>query len=84
MIRIIKEGSYKRITCETCGAVLAYDEKEDLKMKACAGNPQLLTYVTSTYIECPCCGYDINCGTMKACKPYMTAEEVKKHTVKGE
>lgn len=63
MIRIIKEGNYKRITCETCGAVLAYNEKEDVsKRNGVMVNE--ISYVTS-YIECPLCGNSICCGSQK-------------------
>lgn len=80
MIRIIKEGCYKRITCETCGAVLAYNEKEDLKMRT-VGN--VIKAFISTYIECPCCGCDIKCGDKKTTS-YIKAEETDKYVIKGE
>lgn len=31
MIKIIKPGSIKEIMCQKCGALLSYDEKEDMK-----------------------------------------------------
>lgn len=55
MIRIIKEGNYKRITCETCGAILAYNQTEDVLSNG-------VSCITS-YIECPLCGHKICCGT---------------------
>lgn len=59
MIRIIKEGNYKRITCETCGAVLAYNEKEDVTKRV--GVLFNGTTCYPSYIECPLCGHDICC-----------------------
>lgn len=61
MIRIIKEGNYKRITCETCGAVLAYNQKDDVtkRVGVMANGISCIT----EYIECPLCGHDICCGT---------------------
>lgn len=31
MIKILKPGTKKEITCDKCGALLSYDEKEDVK-----------------------------------------------------
>lgn len=61
MIRIIKEGNYKRITCETCGAVLAYNQKEDVSKRA--GTLSNGVSCVTSYIECPLCGHNICCGT---------------------
>lgn len=61
MVRIIKEGNYKRITCETCGAILAYNEKDDVKKRTGGLIDGLTCYVS--FIECPLCGHDICCGT---------------------
>lgn len=63
MIRIIKEGNYKRITCETCGAVLAYNEKEDIS-KRTGVMTNGISYIIS-YMECPLCGHSICCGSQK-------------------
>ena len=61
MIRIIKEGNYKRITCETCGAILAYNQTEDVtsRMEVLSNGVSCIT----SYIECPLCGHKICCGT---------------------
>lgn len=61
MIRIIKEGNYKRITCETCGAILAYNQTEDVtsRMGVLSNGVSCIT----SYIECPLCGHKICCGT---------------------
>lgn len=34
MIKIIEPGTLRRVTCNSCGAVLSYDEKEDVKIEA--------------------------------------------------
>lgn len=31
MIKILKPGTLKETTCDKCGAVLSYDESEDVK-----------------------------------------------------
>lgn len=31
MIKIIKTGTIKEVMCQKCGALLSYDEKEDVK-----------------------------------------------------
>lgn len=31
MIKILKPGTKKEVTCDKCGALLSYDENEDLK-----------------------------------------------------
>ena len=61
MIRIIKEGNYKRITCETCGAVLAYNQKEDV-IERVGLAPDGRSCVLS-HVECPLCGHHIYCGS---------------------
>ena len=31
MIKILKPGTKKEVTCDKCGALLSYDENEDVK-----------------------------------------------------
>lgn len=59
MIKILKPGTLKEATCQKCGAVLSYDEAEDVKEdsveKHFATNiPSGFGY-KQKYIVCPQC-----------------------------
>ena len=58
MIQVIQHGNKKRIVCQKCGALLSYDEKEDVK------NENIKSFVTNcvdafgsrqSFIICPQC-----------------------------
>lgn len=57
MIKILKPGTKRQITCKNCGAVLSYDAKEDIKnetnrkFSACIDGYEKL----EQYITCPQC-----------------------------
>lgn len=58
MIKIIKPGYLKEVTCQKCGAVLSYDSREDVKSED--EKTFLTNCVESTtrkikYIICPQC-----------------------------
>lgn len=54
MIKIIKPGTLREVTCNNCGAVLRYDTTEDIKTE------DVKTFLansgrTQQYIVCPQC-----------------------------
>lgn len=53
MIKIIKPGTIKEVMCQKCGALLSYDEKEDI------GTDGIYSNFDSTHIAkhiiCPQC-----------------------------
>ena len=53
MIKIIKPGYIKEVMCQKCGALLSYDEKEDVKTDSVDSNfgPMYM----GKYITCPQC-----------------------------
>lgn len=59
MIKILKPGTLKEATCLKCGAVLSYDESEDVKEeyteKHFATNMPSGFGYKQTYIICPQC-----------------------------
>ena len=59
MIKILKPGTKKEVTCDKCGALLSYDENEDVKeeniKKRCSTIiPSEFRY-KQKYIICPQC-----------------------------
>lgn len=57
MIQVIQHGNKKRIVCQNCGALLSYDEKEDVQKeesKISAGG-QGFAVNAGRYIICPQC-----------------------------
>lgn len=59
MIKILKPGTLKRVTCDRCGAILSYDESEDVKEedigKRFAKNMPSGFEYKRKYIICPQC-----------------------------
>ena len=58
MIKIIKPGFLKEVTCQKCGAVLSYDSQEDVKSeneKTFLTNCVEGTTRQRKYITCPQC-----------------------------
>lgn len=59
MIKILKPGTLKEATCDKCGAVLSYDESEDVKdeniEKHFATNMPSGFGCKKKYIICPQC-----------------------------
>ena len=58
MIKILKPGTKKEVTCDKCGALLSYDENEDVKeerIKAFATNILSGIEYKQKYIICPQC-----------------------------
>lgn len=58
MIKIIKPGYKKEIECQKCGALLSYDEKEDVKnenIKSFATNCVDAFSSKQSFIICPQC-----------------------------
>lgn len=53
MIKIIKPGYIKEVMCQKCGALLSYDEKEDVKTDGVDSDfgPMYM----GKYITCPQC-----------------------------
>lgn len=60
MVQVIKPGFLKEIQCQKCGAILRYDEREDVIVEDFNPNPYGLPnkYVTK-YIICPQCKNEI-------------------------
>ena len=54
MIKIIKPGTKKEVECTKCGALLSYDEKEDVQ----TSKRRELSY-DHFYIICPQCKHEI-------------------------
>lgn len=52
MVKVIKEGTKRRVECKECGAILEY-EKHD----KCNRQTGINEY--ESYIICPCCENDI-------------------------
>ena len=52
MIKIIKQGTRKKIECEECGTILSY-EQEDVQTGAVLISP--LSTGSKKYIVCPQC-----------------------------
>lgn len=58
MIQVIQHGNKKRIVCQNCGALLSYDEKEDVKnenIKSFATNCVDAFSSKQAFIICPQC-----------------------------
>lgn len=63
MIRILKQGTLKKCTCDNCGSVLSYDEKDDvLEEVATTVDTGISSFSTAhfetkieKYIICPQC-----------------------------
>lgn len=58
MIRIIKHGNKKRVTCSYCGCIFTY-EKEDVVVKDYGRNDVAYT------VSCPDCGADCIASPLK-------------------
>lgn len=62
MIKVLEPGRIKKCTCNNCGAILSYDEKEDiLKSNVPAqllGNSVGVSYIKK-YIVCPQCKNEV-------------------------
>ena len=62
MIKVIKPGFLKEVTCQKCGAVLSYDSQEDVKSRS---SKTFLTNCVEAanrqekYIICPQCKHEI-------------------------
>ena len=54
MIKIIKPGTKKEVECTKCGALLSYDEKEDVQ----TSKRREFSYY-HFYIICPQCKHEI-------------------------
>ena len=61
MIKIIEPGTLRRVTCNSCGAVLSYDEKEDVKIEAIRDFSMVNGFFKreQRYIMCPQCNTQI-------------------------
>lgn len=63
MIKIIKPGTKREVTCDKCGAVLSYDTSEDVQMEniECRGDTgeRMWFKKQRNYIRCPQCEYKI-------------------------
>lgn len=58
MIKIIKPGTLREVTCNNCGAVLQYDTTEDIKtenVKSVLANCVKTYKRQQQYIICPQC-----------------------------
>lgn len=61
MIKVIKPGYRKEVECLKCGALLSYDEKEDIQKETLKTVVSTLDaektpmYVSKKYIICPQC-----------------------------
>lgn len=58
MIKIIKPGTLREVTCNNCGAVLQYDTTEDMKtenVKSVLANCVKTYNRQQQYIICPQC-----------------------------
>ena len=53
MIKIIKTGTIKEVMCQKCGALLSYDEKEDVKTDSVDSDFRPI-YI-GKHITCPQC-----------------------------
>ena len=60
MIQVIQHGNKKRIECQNCGALLSYDEQEDVQkgtskttVLSCSGKGSVTR--SEKYIICPQC-----------------------------
>lgn len=62
MIKIIKPGTLRKVTCNNCGAVLRYDATEDMKtenVESFIGAGVKAYKRQQQYIICPQCEYKI-------------------------
>lgn len=62
MIKILKQGTLKKCTCDNCGSVLSYDENEDVleeTVKTFAANCVGGFSKSQKYIICPQCNEKI-------------------------
>ena len=63
MIKIIKPGTKREVTCDKCGAVLSYDSSEDVQTEyiKCQDDTgeQMWFKKPRNYIRCPQCEYKI-------------------------
>lgn len=64
MIKVIKEGTKKRITCHNCGCYFSY-EADDLKNKTGADIDEGIVKPETTYVTCPQCNYEIKIRGIK-------------------
>lgn len=53
MIKIIKTGTIKEVMCQKCGALLSYDEKEDVKTDGV--DSEFGPIYMGKHITCPQC-----------------------------
>lgn len=53
MIKIIKTGTIKEVMCQKCGALLSYDEKEDVKTNSV--DSDFGPIYIGKHITCPQC-----------------------------
>lgn len=58
MIKILKPGYLKEVTCDKCGAVLQYNENEDVTIDDWTAENGVL-YCPKKYIICPQCSNKI-------------------------
>ena len=68
MIKVIRPGTKKQIECNNCGALLSYDEKEDIKfdsIKKVSETDGLAYHTSESYIICPQCNKKI---IFKSCR----------------
>ena len=63
MIKIIRPGFLRRTTCDTCGAVLSYDDRSDTKIENVFDSPSTndscFKVDYKKYIICPQCKKEI-------------------------
>ena len=64
MIKVIKEGTKKRITCHNCGCYFSY-EADDIKNKTAVNVDESFLKPETTYITCPQCEYEIKLRSTK-------------------
>lgn len=68
MIKIIKPGYKKEVECSKCGAVLSYDENEDIKeenLKSLASSAMETFSRKQKFINCPQCRHKIILSTTR-------------------
>lgn len=59
MIKVVKEGMLKRVTCSHCNSLLEYDGIQDPFCDDIRYDVNLKTSIYSWYIECPVCSWRI-------------------------
>lgn len=55
MIKIIREGTRRIMTCESCGCVFSYDKEDITQIRDCIPPDQLLFHHQGNYVICPQC-----------------------------